>query len=101
VDETKFYNISLSIDNSTGYHIDNAVIELTNWKNGQAINTDTIQVDNISYTAQAKRNLEKEYRSDSLSISFLSLRAKAFNFCYEAGRESNYGNLNDRWFCRE
>jgi len=101
VDETKFYNIHLSIDNSTGYHIDNAVIELVNWKDGQAINTDTIHVDNISYTAQAKRNLEKEYRGDSLTISFLSLRAKAFNFCYEAERESNYGNLNDRWFCRE
>ena len=98
---TKFYNINISIDNSTGYNIDNAVIQFTHWKNGQVNTTDTIQFGNIGYAAPATQRMTGEFRSDSLSVSFLSLRSKAFNFCYAAGKESNYGNLNDRWFCKE
>jgi hypothetical protein len=98
---TKFYNINITIDNSKGYNIDNAAVELTNWKNGQMDKADTIQFDYVGYAAPATRNVMGEYRGDSLSVSFLSLRSKAFNFCYAAGKESNYGNLNDRWFCKE
>lgn len=100
-DEAKFYNIDLSIDNSTGYNIDQAVVELTNWKNNEVSKVDTFHFKNIGYAAPAKRTVEGEYRGDSLSVSFLLLRSKAFNFCYAAEKESNYGNLNDRWFCRE
>jgi len=98
---TKFYNINITIDNSTGYNIDNAVVEFKNWKNGQLDKADTIRFDYVGYAAPATRNIPGEWKGDSLSVSFLSLRSKAFNFCYAAGKESNYGNLNDRWFCKE
>jgi hypothetical protein len=98
---TKFYNINITIDNSTGYNIDNAVIEFRNWKNGQVEKSDTVHFDYVGYAAPATRNVTGEFKGDSLSVSFLSLRSKAFNFCYAAGKESNYGNLNDRWFCKE
>jgi hypothetical protein len=100
-DGTKFYNINITIDNSTGYNIDNAVVEFRNWENGRLVKADTIQFDYVGYAAPASRNVIGEWRGDSLSVSFLSLRSKAFNFCYAAGKESNYGNLNDRWFCKE
>ena len=98
---TKFYHVELSIDNSTGYNIDNAVAELKEWKNNVATRTDTIHFGNIGYSSLANRVVDTEYRGDSLSVSFLSIKAKSFNFCYSADKESNYGNFNDRWFCRE
>jgi hypothetical protein len=97
----KFYNIELSIDNSTGYMIDEAVVELTDWRHGHINMTDTFHFNNVGYAAVSKRLLANEYRSDSLSLSFLTLRSRAFNFCYSFDKESNYGNLNDRWFCRD
>lgn len=98
---TKFYHVELSIDNTTGYNIDNAVAELKEWKNNVATRTDTIHFSNIGYSSLANRAVDTEYRGDSLSVSFLSIKAKSFNFCYSADKESNYGNFNDRWFCRE
>ena len=97
----KFYNIELSIDNSTGYNIDEAVVEVRDWRYGSVNVTDTFHFTNIGYSAVARRILPNEYRSDSISVSFLTLRSKAFNFCYSWDKESNYGNLNDRWFCRD
>jgi hypothetical protein len=99
--DTKFYDVSIFIDNSTGYNIDQAIVELRNWENDQVIKVDTFHFNFIGYAAPATRVLPVEYRGDSLSVSFLSMRSKAFNFCYAAGKESNYGNLNDRWFCKE
>ncbi len=98
---TKFYNVEISIDNSTGYNIDNAVVELKEWKNDALNAVDTLHFSNIGYSALSGRKLDVEYRGDSLSVSFLSIKAKSFNFCYSYDKESNYGNLNDRWFCRE
>jgi hypothetical protein len=97
----KFYNVELSIDNSTGYNIDNAVVELKDWKNNEMTRVDTFHFSNIGYAALANRDLAVEYRGDSLSVAFLSVKAKSFNFCYSSDKESNYGNFNDRWFCRE
>jgi len=98
---TRFTGINITIDNSTGYNIDNAVVELSTWMNGNVNKTDTLQYSNISYATPATQNVVGEYRGDSLSVSFRYLGSKAFNFCYAAGKESNYGNLNDRWFCKE
>ena len=98
---TKFYNVEISIDNSTGYNIDNAVVELKDWKYGAANSVDTFHFSNIGYSALSGRKLDADYRGDSLSISFLSIKARSFNFCYSYDKESNYGNFNDRWFCRE
>jgi hypothetical protein len=97
----KFYNIEISIDNSTGYNIDNAIVELKDWKNSGLNSADTIHFNDIGYSGVSSRKLANEYRGDSLSVSFLSVKAKSFNFCYSSGKESNYGNLNDRWFCRD
>ena len=99
--EIKFYNVSLFIDNSTGYNVDQAIVELTNWKKNEVAGKDTFQFNFIGYAQPSTRAIPGEYRGDSLSVSFLSLRAKAFNFCYAAEKESNYGNMNDRWFWRE
>jgi hypothetical protein len=103
---SRYYNAELSIDNSTGYNIDNAVVKLTVWKNNEAdgyrvSSTDTFHFNNISYAVAAKRKVDNIYRGDSISVSFQSIRAKVFNFCYSADKKSNYGNNNDRWFCRE
>jgi hypothetical protein len=98
---TKFHNIQVTIDNSTGYNVDNAVVEIRDWRNGFTNSIDTLHFNNVGYAALSTRVLPVEYFGDSLSVSFLSLRAPAFNFCYTADKESNYGNLNDRWFCRD
>ena len=98
---SKYYNLQLSIDNSTGYNIDKAVAKLTVWKNNKVSSSDTFHFNNISYALAPKRMIENNYRGDSISISFQSIKAKAFNFCYSDDKKSNYGNANDRWFCRE
>ncbi|MGZ8558774.1 MAG: hypothetical protein ACXWWC_10590 [Chitinophagaceae bacterium] len=98
---TKFYHVELSVDNSTGYNIDNAVAELKEWKNNVATKTDTIHFSNIGYSSLFNRAVETIFRGDSLSVSFLSIKAKSFNFCYSSDKESNYGNFNDRWFCKD
>lgn len=96
----RYYNIELSIDNSTGYNIDNAVAELVVWKKDGTTVTDTVHFSNIGYAFPATRKLEEGYRGDSISISFNAIRSKAFNFCYSSDKKSNYGNYNDRWFCK-
>lgn len=97
----QYYNIKLSIDNSTGYNIDDAVAEIEVWKNNEMVESDSVHFDNITYEAIAERNVNTSYRGDSISVAFNSIRSKAFNFCYSADKKSNYGNLNDRWFCRD
>ncbi|MBK5271121.1 MAG: hypothetical protein JJE22_08920, partial [Bacteroidia bacterium] len=97
----RYYNAHLAIDNSTGYNIDNAVVKLTVWKNNEVSSADTFVFKNISYAAIAKRDVANSYRGDSISISFQSIKSKSFNFCYSDDKKSNYGNLNDRWFCKE
>jgi hypothetical protein len=99
----KYSNIELTLDNSTGYDIDNAVVQLNTWKKadstGYSISkTDTVQFSNISYVLPVKRKIDDTYRGDSISVSFFSIKAKSFNFYYSADKQSNYGNMNDRWF---
>jgi len=98
---SRYYDAELSIDNSTGYNIDNAIVKFIVWKDNEISSTDTFHFNNISYAVAAKRKLDNIYRGDSLSVSFQSIKAKVFNFCYSADKKSNYGNSGDRWFCRE
>ncbi len=98
---TRFHGIELSIDNTTGYHIDEAIVEVSIWKKEELSRADTFHLSGISYAKAAKRVIENGYKGDSLSVSFQYIRAKSFNFCYAADKESNYGNPADRWFCRE
>jgi len=97
----RYQNVELSLDNSTGYNIDNAVVKISVWKDNEISSSDTIHFSAIPYSAPAKRRMENLYRGDSLSVSFISIRAKSFNFCYSSDKKSNYGNYNDRWYCKE
>lgn len=97
----RFRNSLLSIDNSTGYQVDEAIVKLIVWKNDKAAVTDTFHFRNMGYAEPARKNIDTEYKGDSISVSFVSIKSKAFNFCYNAERKSNYGNFNDRWFCKE
>lgn len=96
----RFYHTTLTIDNATGYQIDQAVVRLMQWKDGVAYQTDTLVFSNIPYSTPASRLLAGRMTADSLTLSFASLRAKSFNFCYSIDKKSNYGNYNDRWYCR-
>jgi len=98
---TRFYNLHVSIDNSTGYLVNEAVIEFHIWNEGNRMHTDTLMFERLGYANLSQRNVEGVFSGDSLSVSFLSIRAPSFNFCYSAEKQSNYGNLNDRWFCRD
>ena len=98
---SRYFNIDISIDNSTGFNLDNAVVKLLVWKNTEVNTIDTLRFANIRYDKLLTRQLDESYRGDSISISFESIKAKAFNFCYSATAKNNSGNYNDRWFCRE
>jgi hypothetical protein len=95
-----YNNINITLDNATGYQVDEATVKLTVWKKGQEERSDTVQFNNIGYTTPAKRDINESYQGDSLSVSFYSIKARAFNFCYSADKQSNYGNMADRWFCK-
>jgi hypothetical protein len=98
---SRFFDIDVSIDNTTGFNLDNAVVKLSVWKNKKVSLTDTFRFSNIHYDKLSKRQLEFRYMGDSISLSFESIKAKAFNFCYSSTAKNNSGNYNDRWFCRE
>lgn len=102
----KYENLELSVDNSTGYNLDNAVVQLNTWRKVKAdsfaVNSaDTFRFSNIGYVLPAKRKITDSYKGDSISVSFFSMRSKVFNFCYSSEKQSNYGNTNDRWYCKE
>ncbi|MFN4313211.1 MAG: hypothetical protein ACK4E0_02880 [Chitinophagaceae bacterium] len=96
----RFQPTEAVLDNATGYLIDDAVAELNIWRDGRSIHTEPIHFEKINYTEPGRRQLSGNYVGDSISIHFISIGSKAFNFCYSADKQSNYGNLNDRWFCR-
>jgi hypothetical protein len=98
---TRYYNLELTIDNSTGYNLDNAVVELATWKNNAISDRDTFRFANIGYASPAKRKIATLYQGDSIAVSFSTIKSKVFNFCYSSDKKSNYGNYNDRWFCKE
>lgn len=97
----RFHGLKIIIDNTTGLTIDEATVAVKSWKNSVLIETDTVHFSPIRYGKLAERNVSGNFSADSLSVSFESIRAKAFNFCYSASVENNSGNYNDRWFCRD
>lgn len=97
---SRYFNIEISIDNTTGLNLDKAVIRLNTWRDGKLRNTDTVQFKGIRYDKLSTRRLSTSYRGDSIAVFFESVRAKAFNFCYSSALKNNSGNYNDRWFCR-
>ncbi len=97
---SRFFNVTVSVDNTTGFNLDTAVVKLSVWNGKRVVHTDTLQFSNIRYDKLAARELSNRYKGDSISIAFESIRAKAFNFCYSAATKNSSGNYNDRWFCR-
>jgi len=98
---SRFFNVDVSIDNTTGFNLDNAIVKVSVWKNKKISLTDTLHFNGIRYDKLAKRELDYRYKGDSISVSFESIKAKSFNFCYVAATKNNSGNYNDRWFCKE
>lgn len=103
---SKYENLELSIDNSTGYNLDNVVVQLNTWKRINAdsftvSSMDTVRFTNVGYVLPVKRKIENSIRGDSISVSFSSLKSRVFNFCYSSEKESNYGNNNDKWYCKQ
>ena len=103
---SKYENLELSIDNSTGYNLDNIVVQLNTWKRISAdsftvSSMDTVRFTNVGYVLPVKRKIENSIRGDSISVSFSSLKSRVFNFCYSSEKESNYGNNNDKWYCKQ
>jgi hypothetical protein len=99
-EESRFYNFVVSIDNTTGYIIENAIVKLLVWKNKKISHSDTLRFENIMYNKLSKRNHDVRYKGDSIAVSFESINSKTFNFCYSASARNISGNENDRWFCR-
>ena len=93
-------NINISLDNTSGYLIDEAVIRILSWKNGKSSIADTVRFKGIRYDKILNRQLNGSFRADSLSLAFEMIRSKSFNFCYSIGSVAN-NNQNDRWFCRD
>jgi hypothetical protein len=98
---SRFFNLDISIDNTTGLTLDKAIVKLQVWKDNKEQMSDTVHFNSIRYDQLSSRKLGFRYKGDSISVSFESIRAKAFNFCYSAAVKNTSGNYNDRWFCRE
>jgi hypothetical protein len=95
---SRYADAKISIDNTTGMKVDEAVVEFFVWKNGQIERTDTLQFKNIGYDKMPVRQLNGYYRGDSLSVSFRRINARAFNFCYSS-RGNQDAAYYDPWFC--
>jgi hypothetical protein len=95
---TRFSNLKITIDNSTGYLVDHAIVNLECWKQGKIDHSDTLVFDGINYDKLNTRILDKTIKTDSLSVSFGLIRAKAFNFLYDASEKNNSANYYDKWF---
>ena len=98
--ESRFYNFIISIDNTTGYNIEKAIVKLAVWKNKKIFYTDTLQFEDVMYNKLSTRNLDVRFKGDSIAVSYESINARAFNFCYSASAKNISGNENDKWFCR-
>jgi len=98
---TRFSNATITVDNTTGLNVDKTIVRLFVWKNNKVSSVDTVRFLSVPYDRVSLRTLDTEYRGDSLSVAFESIRAKAFNFCYASSVKNNSGNYNDRWFCKE
>jgi len=97
----RFNNVTIKVDNSTGFNIDNAVIKLQLWKSGKIFSNDTLQFKDIGYGQSPTKELPISVKADSLSLSFQSIRARSFNFCYSGNIKNDQSKFYDRWFCRD
>lgn len=98
---SRFIHVKAAVDNAAGYTIDEAEVKLQVWKNGKPSDAGSFVFTDIRYAKLSEHIFSGTFKADSVSISFKKIKAKAFNFCYDADRENKSGNYNDRWFCRD
>ncbi len=98
---SRFFNVHLSIDNTTGFPIDQAVVRLLVWKKDKPAIADTFRFSDIRFDKISERETSQRYKGDSISVDFLSIRAKAFNFSYSVALKNEPGQYNDRWFSKD
>jgi hypothetical protein len=98
-DGSRFTKTELGIDNTTGFDLDYAIVKLSVWEDNKISETDTFRFNGIGYAKMVKRELPGTFRGDSISVSFHSIRAKSFNFCYSASAKNEAGENYDKWFC--
>lgn len=97
----RFYNPELTLDNATGYLVDEATVKIQCWSRGEIVREEEVTFQKIGYSSPARESPAMEFRGDSLSVRYSAVKAKSFNFCYDEDKKSTSGNYNDRWFCRE
>ena len=98
---TKYNNLVVTIDNTTGHPIEEATVLITILKDDQVSFSDTLHFSDITHNGEVMRAIPGVMKGDSLAVTFAEIKAKSFNFCYSDKTENNSGNYNDRWFCRE
>lgn len=96
----RYHSLQFTLDNATGYQLDEVEAEMSIWRNGMVDRKETVTFEKVNYTEPGKRTIDGQFVGDSISVRVLQAKAKSFNFCYSHDKQSNYGNLNDRWFCR-
>lgn len=94
----RFHNIRITVDNATEYLVDEAIVRLSVYRDHQKILSDTFHFNQVGYAAPVVRTVDTLYKGDSVAVAFQSIRARSFNFFYTIDKQSNYGNLADRWF---
>jgi hypothetical protein len=97
----RFYDVNITIDNTTGFALDQAIVRLWAWKNNKASLHDTLHFRNIRFDKLANRLIEERIKADSISVDFQSIRAKAFNFSYSSKLSNEPGAYTDRWFNKD
>lgn len=96
----KFSDLVVRVDNTTGHPMDEAVVKITSWQGGRPETIETLRFGNIQYNSAAEKQVNGNWKADSITVSFQSITAKSFNFCYSSEKDNPSGNYNDRWFCR-
>jgi hypothetical protein len=96
----RYHDIEFVLDNATGYQLDELELEWAVWRGNDQRHKGELRFENIDYSRPARQSLPGIFVGDSMSIRIRSIRAASFHFCYSHDKQSNYGNLNDRWFCR-
>lgn len=96
----RFHNIEFMLDNATGYQLQELELEWAVWRGNDLRHSGELRFENIDYAEPARQSLAGTFVGDSMSIRINSIRAPSFHFCYSHDKQSNYGSLNDRWFCR-
>lgn len=97
----RFDHTTINLENTTGYDLDNAVVEVKVWRLHQNVLTDTFHFAAVRHAIPAVKDTGKEYQGDSISLNFQKIRSYGLNFCYTYDLPSVSGNPNDKWFCKD